>query len=388
MILGRVLVARGEIAQARRALAESVTLDPRALDGRLALAGLHLSENEIDAAVEHARAGIDAHRDSLEARHVLGRALLVRPEDRAQARANADEIVRDFPRSAAGPYALGTSYLAAGDKTSAQREFERTLLLDPGFVDALAELVSLDVSAGRSAAARRRVEAHLALRPDESRVLLLDAKLSLTARQLADAERTLRKVATLPNPPPEAYTLLGRLFITQGKLTEATKEFSDLVRNDPQSVAGHLMLGLLLHAQRDVRGAIEHYEKAVALDAEMAAPAANNLAWLYAESNENLDRALELAQTARLHLAGDAEPLDTLGWVYLKKGATSQAETFVRQAVDLNPDNPLYHYHLGVIYAQKGDDANARKSLQRSLTLKPGKQMAQDAQRILSTLVY
>ena len=120
----------------------------------------------------------------------------------------------------------------------------------------------------------------------------------------------------------------------------------------------------------------------------LAAPAANNLAWWYAESGENLDRALELAQIARSHLAADAEPLDTLGWVYKKKGVMAQAETFIRQAIDLDPNNPLYHYHLGVIYSEKGDDANARKSLQRALTLQPGKQIAQEAQRILSTLVY
>ena len=99
------------------------------------------------------------------------------------------------------------------------------------------------------------------------------------------------------------------------------------------------MLGLLLHAQRDARGAIEHYEKAVELDPQTAASAANNLAWLYAESGENLDRALELAQIARTHLPADAEPLDTLGWVYMKKGVMSQAETFIRQAVDLDPNN-------------------------------------------------
>ena len=148
------------------------------------------------------------------------------------------------------------------------------------------------------------------------------------------------------------------------------------------------MLGLLMHAQRNTRAAIEHYEKAVKLDPRTAAPAANNLAWLYAESGQNLDRALELAQMARLHLPADPEPLDTLGWVYMKKGTMSQAETFIRQAVDLNPNNPTYHYHLGVLYSQKGDDANARKSLERALALKPGKQVAQDAQRILSTLVY
>ena len=158
---------RGDRAQARRALNEAVTLDPHALDARLALARLHLSENEIDAAVEHARAAIDAHPDSLEARLLLGRALLRRPEDRASARANAESIIRDFPRSAAGHYALGGYYLSAGDKPSAQRQFEEALSVDPGFVDALAELVALDVAAGRSEAARQRVAAHLARRPDE-----------------------------------------------------------------------------------------------------------------------------------------------------------------------------------------------------------------------------
>ena len=153
------------------------------------------------------------------------------------------------------------------------------------YTDALAELVALDMAAGRSAAARRRVPLYLAALPDEPRVLLLHAKLSLTARQLADAERTLRKVAALPNPPAEAYTLLGRLFIAAGKTRlKRRRSFRSWLRNDPQSVAAHMMLGLLLHAQRDVRGAIEHYEKAVALDPRTAAPAANNLAWLYAES--------------------------------------------------------------------------------------------------------
>ena len=133
---------------------------------------------------------------------------------------------------------------------------------------------------------------------------MLHAKLSMTARQFADAESTLRKAAALPNPPAEAYTLLGQLFIAQGKLADATKEFLELVEEDPRSVRAHVMLGLLLHAQRDARGAIEHYERAVELDPQTAASAANNLAWLYAEQGENLDRALELAQMARTHLAG------------------------------------------------------------------------------------
>ena len=388
VILGRVLMARGDQVQARRALSEAVTLDPLALDGRLTLAGLHLSANEVDSALEHARAATEAHPDSLEARLVLGRALVRRPEDRASARANAESIVRDFPRSAAGYHALGAYYLSAGDKSSAQRQFEQALTVNPAFIEALAELVAIDVAAGRPEAARQRVAAHLARRPDDPRVLLLHAKLSMTGRHFAEAESTLRRAAALATPPAEAFTLLGQLLIAQGRLADATKEFSELVKREPRSVPARMMLGLLLHSQRDTRGAIEQYEKAVELDPRTAAPAANNLAWLYAESGQNLDRALDLAQIARSNMPADAEPLDTLGWVYMKKGITSHAETFIRQAVDLDPKNPLYHYHLGLIYAQKGEDASARQALQRALALQPGKEIAQDAKRILSTLVY
>ena len=209
VVLGRVLVMRGDRAQARRVLSEAVTLDPYALDARMALAGLHFSENEFDAAIEHARAAIDAHPDNLEARLFLGRALLRRPEDLASARANAESIIRDFPRSAAGYHALGGYYLIAGDKPAAQRQFEEALSVDPGFVDALAELVALDVAAGRSAAARQRLAKHLARRPDDPRVLLLHAKLSMTARQFADAESTLRKAAALPQPARRSVHVVG-----------------------------------------------------------------------------------------------------------------------------------------------------------------------------------
>jgi tetratricopeptide (TPR) repeat protein len=388
LIAGLASMGRGDFAHGRRALTESINLDPGLLESRLALANLHLSTGEIDPAVDIATAATVANPGSLEARLLVTRALLVRPDDRQRALAYAEATVRDFPQSAAARNALALYYLAVGNQTAARREFEHALRLDAGFVNALADLVSMDVAAGRIEDARKLLRAHRALLPNDPRVRVLEAKLAIAARQMPEAERILREIVSLPKPPSEAYTLLGRMFIAQGRLAEATNEFSELLKKDPGSVAGHVMVGLLLHARRDTRGAIEHYEKAVALDPRTAAAAANNLAWLYAESGENLDRALELAQTARSHLPTDAEPLDTLGWVYLKKGMMSQAQTFIRQAIDLNPNNPLYHYHLGVLYAQKGDDASARTSLQRALELQPGEQIARDAKRILSTLVY
>ena len=147
------------------------------------------------------------------------------------------------------------------------------------------------------------------------------------------------------------------------------------------------MLGLLYHAQRRLPDAIAHYEKAFEADPS-SATAANNLAWVLAENDLDLDRALRLAQSARASRPSEGEIIDTLGWVYLKREALPLAARTLEEAVSLEPENPLYQYHLGVTYAKRGEDAKARKALNRALELQPDFPRADDAKKIIATLVY
>jgi uncharacterized protein HemY len=39
------------------------------------------------------------------------------------------------------------------------------------------------------------------------------------------------------------------------------------------------------------------------------------------------------------------------------------------QSTRINPDNPLYHYHLGLAYVKNGERSKARESLKRALSL-------------------
>ena len=65
--------------------------------------------------------------------------------------------------------------------------------------------------------------------------------------------------------------------------------------------------------------------------------AQNDLAWLLAERGADLDLALELALTAQAGLE-DPEALDTLGWVYLKRGEYRRAQVALEAALSLRPD--------------------------------------------------
>jgi hypothetical protein len=61
-----------------------------------------------------------------------------------------------------------------------------------------------------------------------------------------------------------------------------------------------------------------------------------------------------------------------------------------RTAIDLSRDatNPLYHFHLGIAHAQRGDDGKARQALQRALSIDSRFEGAAEARHTLAGLVY
>jgi tetratricopeptide (TPR) repeat protein len=145
------------------------------------------------------------------------------------------------------------------------------------------------------------------------------------------------------------------------------------------------MLGMLLDMQGRKADAEKQYQKTLSIDSK-AAVAANNLAWMYAEKGENLDEALQLAQTALSALPKQAEVRDTVGWVYCKKQLWAQALPLFEQNVREEPKNGNYQYRLGVAQKGVGNIAAASRSLSAALTLPLGATESSEAKRLLATL--
>jgi len=111
--------------------------------------------------------------------------------------------------------------------------------------------------------------------------------------------------------------------------------------------------------------------------------AANNLAWILAERGQDLDRALQLAQTAVSVAPERPELIDTLGWVYYKKNQPRQAILYFQQCIEKSPTVAEYHYHLGLALVKAGDPTGGRASLQRALDLKPNAAVAAEIRKAL-----
>ena len=80
----------------------------------------------------------------------------------------------------------------------------------------------------------------------------------------------------------------------------------------------------------------------------------------------DLERARRLAQRAVM-FGGGSDALSTLGWINLERGDPKAAIEPLRRSLQLVPDSPTTHFHLGRALAQTGDQDGARAELNAAL---------------------
>ena len=382
--LGKVYAARGDLPGAEKAFAEVVKLNPRAAAAQIELSRLQLASARPKDSIESATAAVVAQPQNIDARIALVRGWIA-AKDFARADKEIDTLLAARPQDPRLHVLTGVSAAARLQTARAREAFDRALAIDKRSVEALAGHVALDLGAKDLASARKRIDARLAESGDDPQVLLLAARTYAVIKDTTAAEQMLRRaIDSSPSLLP-AYAMLGQLYVAQRRLDEARKEFDALAERQSKPVGALTMSGVILLTQGNHQLARQRFERAVALDSQ-AAVAANNLAWLYAESGENLEQAVRLAVAASQALPESPEVLDTLGWVYYKSDLTNLAIPPLMRAIEKSPTNPAYHYHLGLVYEKTGAVAQSRQSLTRALELKADFAGADEARRALARL--
>ncbi|HJU42356.1 MAG TPA: tetratricopeptide repeat protein, partial [Vicinamibacterales bacterium] len=296
-----------------------------------------------------------------------------------------DILINNYPQSADVQTAAGMLATLKKDIDGARQAYARALDANPRSYQALAGLLTAEMQSKQFGRARMLIEDQLAKLPNDPNVLLMAAQTYDALGDPFEMERALKKTVEADPASLQAYTLLGRMYYQQGRLDLARRELEKYVNTAPMSVPGNTMLGTILELQGRLDEAKSRYNKALQIDPR-AAVAANNLAWISANTNGNLDLALQLAQTAKAQLPNRHEVDDTLGWIYYKKGLSSMAIEALSASTQKQPDNPNYNYHLALAHHQNGNKDEARKLLQKALNSKSNFQAADEAKKLLDTL--
>jgi len=363
---------------------EVLRLNPRASTAQVRLAAVELQRNALPAATQLAEQAAAANPGNLTAQLVLARALVARGDlDRATTVTMG--MVQRRPDVPVVQNQVGMLALAKGDRTAARAAFEKALSLNDQLMEPLVMLVSMDLEERRPAAARARIQARLTRTPDSSVLLSLAGRTWAATGDLPAGEAYLTRAIEVDASNLEAYKELARVYVGQKRLDQAVVEFDKLAARQPRAVGPKTMAALILQAQGKEAEALGRYQQIVEQDPR-AAVASNNMAWIYASRGEQLDRALQLAQAAKAQIPDHPEVNDTLAYVYLKKQLPSLAIAPLRQALEKEPTNASFHYHLGLAYSQAGDKGSARRSLEQALKLQPDFAGALEARTLLRSL--
>jgi len=179
-----------------------------------------------------------------------------------------------------------------------------------------------------------------------------------------------------------SYVQLGSLYARRQRVPEAIAYFESAIKLRPADISSWTMLGMLNQQRGDFRKAEESYIRVLDI-APNAGVAANNLAWLYADHLNDMDKALELARRAKVALPNVANVSDTLGWIYTKRRLDEMAVPLLLEAVKSEPKHAEYHYHLAVALMHSGKKAEARQEMASAAKLDNGLRTRREAREIL-----
>lgn len=361
----------GDAEAAEAYLDRFLAARPRNIAARQMVASVYIEQGEPEKAEQSVRELVEALPGDIESRRLLALSLLLQGKV-AEGAAVRAEVVELAPESSEAYMDWGSALALQGDYEGAVRELARALALDPDNVEARRRLVLAHAANGDRSSARAELELLGEMAPDNpaynqtaarlaisegnidrargefSRALELDPTsrvawegLASLAMQDDDSEAAMAILNGVLNVQPENTRALLRLAAVQrhrGEFEQSARTLQRAIDAQPRALAPRLLLArhwfdngqpdravpLLVEIRDDYPEEPELFQLLTASflaleQADAAANAAERLLRLLPESPTALSVA---AQTAYF------------------SGKYAVAESRLRKAVELDPDNP------------------------------------------------
>ena len=266
------------------------------------------------------------------------------------------------------PLLLGAAYLQQHNALAARAEFVKALQLEPDNLIALGELVDADIVQKKFADAMQRVQSGLAQHPQEIEFHLLEAKVLIAQGDVPQAQEKLAQTAAQFPKNPNANLLLAQLHFNAKENAKALAKLAEALAVAPKNISAWMMCAEIHAADKDYPAAAAAYEKALVADPKFS-PAMNNLAYLYSENLNQLNRAYALAQEAHKLLPFDPSTADTLGWISFRRGDFTSAFALLKEstAKPAAAAVPEIQYHFGMASYMVAEEASAKAALAAAL---------------------
>ncbi len=322
---------------------EALKIDPKQTDAHTNLADLLMALGKLPEAVEQSKA-----------------ALVLQP-DSAAAHAN-----------------LALALFGLGRHEEAVGHFEKALQLEPKLARLEGNLALSLIALKRFDEAVTYLERDLNRHPNDAVAHFgmgnLYEKTGKTDKAIAEYERALE----LDPKEAAAHLNLGAISMERGQSDEALAHFNAILKDD--DVPMQLRVAGLYRQQKEYRKAIIHYRTALAADPENA-EAKKEVGQCYValgnkyRDDGSFDQAIEAYRQAVVYRPKDAAAHNSLAVLLEREGSKQSIDEAVehfKSAAELNPDDAVPDYNLGMSYYGRHQWADAANAWRAAMRRAPG----------------
>jgi tetratricopeptide (TPR) repeat protein len=376
---GLIEIALGDTRSGVEHLNQAIAIDAQDVGARLGLARVLFARREFTQAKEHLKAVLQLYPKQLGA-NILWADIALVEGDLKTARVVYEDLLKNQPQNPAAHLKMALLEDKSGNVKQAEQHYRDSLVFDSNIELAAQRLVRIITDQSGQEKAIEEITKLM----ESSKKSKPEFKLILGALYASKREpEALKKAKTYFSEAVEerpsafgAYYALAQIDAMEGNIEGSIEKYKKLLEVNPNHLVSRMLLGMTYEKRGNNQDAIAQYREALRINPRFG-PAANNLAWLLADSPEgNLDEALEVAKVAKETLPNESNVADTLGWIYFKKGSHRAALPLIQEAIQLAQSksgngsvNPEVLYHLGETYFALGQMEDAKKALEESYKL-------------------
>lgn len=161
---------------------------------------------------------------------------------------------------------------------------------------------------------------------------------------------------------------LGAIYRKKENYKSAIELYNGFLSKNPNNEAILYSLAVTYFSAGNDTESIKIMKDLLELNPENA-DALNYIGYTYADKGINLDEAESYIKKAMKLAPNTGYIIDSLGWVYYRKGMLNEAIVNLELAAKLSPEDAAVWDHLGDVYMETGDISKALKSYEYALKL-------------------
>jgi tetratricopeptide (TPR) repeat protein len=388
--LGISYEKQGNLQQAESEWREAIRLNPNLLEAQRSLADAAMRLGDMNT-LQDAATQVIRLQPRLPDGYALRALSNINRQHYPEAEQDIDKAIEIAPQNAFGYVQMGNLRLVQKQYSDAAKAYQDALDRNANSTDALRGLASAYIAEKQVDKAVDVAKVQIGKSPNNSSFYaLLGTVLSRNKGDLSGAEAAFEKSVGLDKQNSDALIQLCQVQAARGEIDQAIATGEQSLKANPRQPNLDVLMGNLYQSKSDWKSAEDAYQKALAINSQDPV-ASVELARVMLSKGENLDVALSLAQTAGRGLPNSPSVVDTLGWIYYRKGVYPLAVNYLEQALKLQeknnmPDNPDIDYHLGWAYEKAQQPALARQHFEHLLDGHPNYPAAAEIKKELTHL--